>query len=69
MFSDFLAGIQSTRKRRRDLKPALFREINSGVNVAFPARQLHALNVLQHLAVFQTFVFGKVLFVTVFTWG
>jgi hypothetical protein len=57
VFSVFLTGIQSTRKWRGDLKPALFREINSGVDVAFSARQLHTLNVLQHLAVFQTFVF------------
>jgi hypothetical protein len=54
----FSAGIQSAGKWRRDLKPALFREINGGVDVAFPARELHALNVLKHLAVFQTFVFG-----------
>jgi hypothetical protein len=68
VFRRLSTGIQSTRKRRCDLKPAFFREINSGVNVAFSARQLHALYVLQHLAVFQTLVFGQVLFVTVFTW-
>jgi hypothetical protein len=62
----FSAGIQSAGKWRRDLKPALFGEINSGVDVAFPARELHALNVLEHLALFQTFVFGRIFFVTVF---
>jgi hypothetical protein len=50
------------------MKPAFFGEIHGCVNIAFPAGELHALNVLDQLAVLQTFVFWKVLFLTVLAW-
>lgn len=62
------AGIQSTGKGSGNLEAALLGKIHGLVDVALFAGQLHALNVLQHLTIFEALILGKVLFRTVFTW-
>jgi hypothetical protein len=42
--------IQGAGEWRCYLKATFLREINGGIDIAFSAGQLHALNVLNHLA-------------------
>jgi hypothetical protein len=63
------ASIQSAGKRRRDLEPTLLGKVYGRIHIALPARQLHALDVLKHLALFEAFIFGQVLIGTVFARG
>jgi hypothetical protein len=64
-----LASIQSAGKRRCDLEPTLLGKVYGRIDIALPARQLHALDVLKHLTIFKAFIFGQVFIRTVFARG
>ena len=63
-----LANIQCAGKRRCNLKTALLGKINGCVYIALFTGQLHTLDVLNQLAIFQTLILWQVFFRTVFAW-
>lgn len=63
------ARIQCAGERRCDLEATLLGKVYGRIHIALPARQLHALDVLKHLAIFEAFIFGQVFIWTVFARG
>jgi hypothetical protein len=62
------ANIQCAGKGRGNLKTALLGKIHGCVYIALFTGQLHALNILDQLAVFQALIFREIFFLTVFAW-
>jgi hypothetical protein len=62
----FKLYVQSAGEGRRNLKPALFGKVNGCIDIALFTAELHALNVLEHFAIFKALIFRGVLFWTVF---